>query len=174
MLNDLYTPLPEITPMTLALIASRDRKENRTTQVVEEDTEYLVQAHTSRLIDQSCKYFGSSLKGRQEGTREICGITYKAPITINPSSGMYFFPTNSPSNSNCCWIAHSHIDQVNQAQTSGTEIIFKNGKKIFITTSYGIVLNQIQRTAQYRYLLDKRLQFLQKHHADRVAESPFS
>ncbi|MEN2767688.1 competence protein ComK [Ornithinibacillus xuwenensis] len=160
--NTFYAPLHEITPLTLAVIAQKDEEGNSYTSVLEEETEYVVEHSPSKLIDYACKFFGASLKGRQDGTRNICGITHKAPISIDPSSGMYFFPTTSPTNSKCSWIAHSHIDQVNRAVNQCTEIVFKTGRTITLDTSYGSVMNQIHRTAQFRYLLDNRIKHLQQ------------
>jgi competence protein ComK len=166
---NLYTDTPEITPLTVALISRRDANNKPITVVLEEQGEYTVSSPPSKMMDLACKYFGSSLKGRQEGTRDVCGITHKAPITIDPISGMYFFPTISPSSPECSWIAHSHIDQIQKNNDYGTEIIFRNGKRTVFEISYGSMLNQIQRTAQFRYLLNNRLKFLQNH-LDQVAE----
>ncbi|GAA0596431.1 competence transcription factor ComK [Virgibacillus siamensis] len=171
--NEFYIPTHEVTPLTLAVLAKVDQNGNSNTCVLEEQAEYFVSFSSSKIIDNACKFFGSSLRGRQDGTRDICGITHKAPIAVDPSSGMYFFPTTSPANSKCSWIAHSHIDQVTQVDNSHTEVLFKNGKKITISVSYGSVLNQIQRTAQFRYLLDNRIKYLLKQNADMVAE-PFA
>ncbi|WP_099157248.1 competence protein ComK [Virgibacillus ndiopensis] len=109
-------------------------------------------------------------EGRQEGTRDICGITHKAPICIDPASGMYYFPTTSPTSSKCSWIAHSHIETIHNAANQCTEVLFKNGKRITLEISFGSMLNQVQRTAQFRYLLDNRIKYLQKHTVDMVAE----
>ncbi len=167
-----YTDPPEITPFTAALVARRDSNNKAMTMVLEDQEEYAVGCSPSKVMDHACKYFGSSLKGRQDGTRDVCGITHKAPITIDPLSGMYFFPTISPSSSQCTWIAHSHIEQVQRKHEYGTEIIFLNGKIIELDISYGSMINQIQRTAQFRYLLNNRLKFLKKHIAP--SESTFS
>ncbi|WP_033445528.1 competence protein ComK [Ornithinibacillus scapharcae] len=161
-IEDLYSPLHEITPLTLAIVSKEDDDGNVQTYVLEEEAEYMVEHSPSKLIDHACRFFGSSLKGRQEGTRDICGITHKAPISIDPSSGMYFFPTSSPSNVTCSWIAHTHINHVNRTDERATEIVFKSGKKITIDASYGSIMNQIHRTAQFRYLLDNRIKHLQQ------------
>lgn len=170
MLNDFYSPSYEITPLTLAILSKKDKNGNSATCVLEEEAKYDIDHSPSKIIDYACKFFGSSLKGRQDGTRDICGITHKAPISIDPSSGMYFFPTTSPSNPKCSWIAHSHIDQVNRAANQCTEIIFKNSIRIILENSYGSMLNQVQRTAQFRYLLDNRIRFLQQYNTDTVPE----
>lgn len=169
MINDYYSPSHEITPFTMAVLAQYG-KDNAYTCILEAEEEFFIDLSPTKLIDNACKSFGASLKGRQEGTRDICKITHKAPIAIDPSSGMYFFPTISPTNAKCSWIAHSHIDQMKIAKSHCTEIIFKNGKSITIDVSYGSMLNQIQRTAQFRYLLDNRIKYLQRQGVDMVAE----
>src|SRR5699024_12603816 len=52
------------------------------------------------------------------------------------SSGMYFFPTASPKNKKCSWIAHSHIKIIYpKNENQECEITFKNGKQITIDAS---------------------------------------
>ncbi|HEX6593622.1 MAG TPA: competence protein ComK [Bacillota bacterium] len=160
------TPSYEITPLTMAILAHEDEHGNFGTWVLEEQGEYFVNRSPSKIIDCACRFFGSSLKGRQEGTRDICGITHKAPISIDPSSGMYFFPTFSPLNEKCSWISHSHIQQVKPSTNQRTQLLFTNGKRIFIDISFGSMMNQVQRTAQFRYLLDNRIKELLKHKND--------
>lgn len=179
MFSNIYTPSHEITPLTLAVISQQDKNKKTTTKIMEEQAEFIVDLVPSKVIDYACKFFGSSLKGRRAGTREVCGITHKAPICIDPTSGMYFFPTASPANPDCSWLAHSHISHMNQTEDHCTEVIFKSGQRIIVEVSYGSMVNQLQRTAQYRYLLDNRINYLQKHRgrhphkADHVADPPF-
>ncbi|MUV36568.1 hypothetical protein JNUCC1_00371 [Lentibacillus sp. JNUCC-1] len=170
MLEHYHTTMPshEISPLTLAVIANQDQFGKTQTFVMEEQDEYVVKQTPSKIIDEACRFFGASLRGRQDGTKDICGITHKAPISIDPISGMYFFPTASPAHRQCSWIAHSHIDDIFQAGKNQTEIYFKNGKKVVIDVSFGSMLNQIQRTAQFRYLLDHRIKLLQKHNPGKV------
>lgn len=108
-------------------------------------------------------YTPISYVGRQDGTKDISGITHKAPISIDPASGMYFFPTSSPRNKNCSQIAHSHIDFIQPTKNQMTEVHFKNGQKIILDISYGSMMNQIQRTAQFRYLLNDRIKKLDEY-----------
>ncbi|HEY4601889.1 MAG TPA: competence protein ComK [Cerasibacillus sp.] len=156
-----YTPSYEITPLTLAVVADRDQYGHIGSWILDEDEEHYISGLTpTKMIDYACRYFGANLKGRQEGTRDICGITHKAPISINPMSGMYFFPTISPANAQCSWISHTHIKRVNKAPKQHSEIVFTNGRKLLLNVSFGSIINQVQRTAQFRYLLDSRLKQL--------------
>ncbi|HLR41200.1 MAG TPA: competence protein ComK [Virgibacillus sp.] len=163
MLNDYYSSPSEITPLTMAVLAQQDDSGNISTCVLESEAEYVVDHSPSKLIHNACVFFGSSLKGKLEGTRNICGITHKAPISIDPFSGMYFIPTMSPKSDKCSWIAHSYIEKMYKAANQQAKILFKNGKIITLDISFGSMLNQVQRTAQFRYILDERIKFLRKH-----------
>lgn len=151
----------EVTPLTLAVLPEKSKTGMTSTCILEETREYVVPNHPTKVIDNACKFFGSSLKGRLEGTKKISRITHKAPIAIDPMSGMYFFPTASPTSKKCSWINHSHVEFINPKGKDQTEIVFKNGKKVIIDASYGSMLNQIQRTAQFRFALDQRIKLIQ-------------
>ncbi|RLL45032.1 competence protein [Oceanobacillus piezotolerans] len=161
----------EVNPLTMAIITKEDISGNPITVVMEEEAEYVVDMSPRRMMEYACKFFGSSLKGRQEGTTGISGITHKIPISIDPSSGMYFFPTNSPNHRMCSWISHSHIHKMKKVNNLRTEVIFKNGKSVVLEVSYGSMLNQVQRTAQFRFLLDKRIKLLQQQQVEMIAET---
>src|SRR5699024_10788309 len=161
MLQNNLTSNYEITPQTIAVIAQVDENGKSTSLILEEETEYSIVQAPSKVIDQACKFFGSSLRGRQDGTREISGLTHKAPISIDPQSGMYFFPTTSPVKYNCSWIAQTHVKTIYEAEHGMTTIEFNNGKEVVVHISTESMMNQIQRTAQFRYLLDHRIKQLQ-------------
>lgn len=152
-----YSSIHEITPLTMAVLAHQDKNGNTISHILEEKEEYYINRTPSDLIEEACMFFGASLKGRQDGTSEICGFTHKLPVSIDPGSGMYFLPTESPSNLNCSWLGHTHIYKLDRLEDLRTELTFSNGKTIILDVSYGSMLNQVNRTAQYRYLLDSRI-----------------
>src|SRR5690625_2930685 len=160
MLNEINSITYEVTPITMAVLSKKDEAGMTQTYVLEESREYTVHTTPTRMIDNACKFFGSSLKGRLEGTKDISKITHKAPIAIDPSSGMYFFPTASPTNQKCSWISHSHIEFVKPKNRDRTELIFTNGSNISVDVSYGSILNQVQRTAQFRFSLETRMNLI--------------
>lgn len=169
MKDNFYAPNNEITPYTMAVLPKQDDYGNTGSYVLEDGEKFFVKHKPSKMIDLACKFFGSSLKGRQSGTREISRMKSKLPISIDPSSGMYFFPTLSPVNPNCSWIAHTHIQNIREVTNQSTEIIFKGAQKVVVEVSYGSIMNQVNRTAQYRYMLDNRIQGL---HGDKPSKSP--
>ncbi|MCZ0703294.1 competence protein ComK [Natronobacillus azotifigens] len=161
----------EITPTTIAVIAERVDDYWVSNVMEEDETERIqVKKTPAKLVDFACKYFGSSLKGRQEGARMVCNIKSKVPISINPASGMYFFPTTSPTSARCSWISHTHVDSIRKLPNMGTEFIFKDGQTLTLDVSYGSMMNQLHRTAQFRYKLEKRLQFLATNKNDRTED----
>ncbi|HLS61631.1 MAG TPA: competence protein ComK [Virgibacillus sp.] len=159
--RDYYSPTYEINPLTMAVLPQHDKEGNTSSHVIEGNEDYFVAFSPSKVIDFACRFFGSSLKGRQEGTKAVSNITHKAPISVAPSSGIYFLPTLSPVNPMCGWIAHSHIKEINRAP-EGTEIVFKNGRNVIVEVSFGSMLNQVQRTAQFRYWLENRINYLDR------------
>lgn len=157
MLNELNSSAYEISPKTMAIVAVKNESGKINTKVMEEHSEYVIQIPPIKMIENACRYFGSSLQGRLDGTRDVCGFTYKAPITINPTSGIYFFPTNSPNDKRCSWLSHSHIKRVVPSERQRAKVLFNNDKSIIVDASTGSITNQWYRTAQFRYLLSERL-----------------
>jgi len=140
----------------MAILSDKDENGKNITRILEDEVEYVLKGRPTKVIEYACAYFGSDLKGRQNGIKSISHITHKTPIPIDPRNKMYFFPTKSPSHESCSWISHTHIEDVKRIDSKSTEILFKNGRSITLDISHGIVINQIQRTAHIRYLMDER------------------
>lgn len=96
----------EINGNTLAIIPLT----KNTSKVIEAEQEIIVEKGSTEIIDESCRYFGSSYNGRFEGTKEILGVSYKSPIIVEESREIIFFPTTSPRISDCHWISLNNID----------------------------------------------------------------
>lgn len=155
-MSSTYLEEYEISPYTMAILPEMTA-EGLYSKVIEVDYEYVVKAKPIEIIDKSCRFFGSSLKGRREGTKEIMGVTHKAPIVIDPTNSIYFFPTTSPSRQQCSWISHSFVKQLIQSPFEETTIIFSNQKEIVLPISRGSLENQLYRTAQLRTILSSRI-----------------
>ena len=50
--------------------------------VYEIDNSYVIEKSVKEIIDDSCKYYGCSYKGRCDGSRRILNMNYKLPIVI--------------------------------------------------------------------------------------------
>ena len=130
-------------------------KEN-TTKVIENADEYIVDNTPLEIMEHSCEYFGSSFKGRKEGTKKLLGITHKPPIIVEESKKMIFFPTISPENEFCSWINLESIDKYYKINSHKSAILFKNGDIIEFNISYGSLSNQILRATRLKFILEER------------------
>ncbi|PKR78304.1 competence protein [Halalkalibacillus sediminis] len=148
---------PKITALTMAVTPHVVSGDVYGSYVLEKNGEYLCEIPPKQLMDKGCRYFGSSLKGRLDGTREVFGITRKAPISLDPMSGIFFLPTTSPHSSDCIWIAHGHVHSLEKLESKQTRIHFEGGKELTVDSSFTSLTNQIQRTAQFRHLMLDRI-----------------
>ncbi len=142
----------EINGNTLAIIPIGKNK----SKVLEVHNEFLVEKNSTAIIDDSCKYFGSSYQGRFEGTKNILGVSYKSPIIVEESMEIIFFPTTSPRTADCHWICLNNIDDYFKNKDNITKINFKNGINIILNMSIGAFENQIVRSMRLANILKRR------------------
>ncbi len=143
----------EINLNTLALIPISEKK----TKIFEKDSEFIVEKTVNKIMEESCEFFGSSLIGRQKGTSKLIGVTHKAPIIVEETKEIIFFPTSSPRLSNCCWISLNNLENYYSKNQNKTVVLeFKNKKELNLSISYGIVDNQILRATRLESVIRKR------------------
>lgn len=140
----------EINEDTLALI-SLDNK----TRVFEKNNNFIVERETSQIMEDSCEYFGSSLNGRKKGTEKLIGVSYKAPIIVEESKNIIFFPTTSPRLKSCNWISLNNLERY-YSKNEKIVLEFKNHQKIMLNLSFGIIDNQILRATRLEAVLRGR------------------
>lgn len=138
----------EINSTTLAILSVGERK----SKIIEINETYIIDKSVLEIIDHSCKYFGSSYKGRNEGTKTMIGIKYKTPILIEESNNIIFFPTCSTRLNDCMWISLNNIKNYIKFKRN-SKIIFKNDYELILDISYGSLENQILRST----MLDSKL-----------------
>lgn len=124
-------------------------------KVHERDDVFLVSKSSKEIIDESCKYYGSSYQGRFEGAKKILNMNYKLPIVIEEFHDLIFFPTNSPRVSDCIWISLNNIINYNN-NVKGSNILFQGDSTIEFDISYYSLENQIFRATMLNHLLRKR------------------
>lgn len=139
----------EINKGTVCLIQSDDG----TTKIMENDVEYTVDKNIHKIIDESCKNFGSSLKGRLEGTLKLTGIRYKAPVIISEYLSIIMIPSGSTRGEVCHWFSLSSIKSIKKNELNNAIIEFNNGKSIELDVSYFAMQNQLAKAARLDYFL---------------------
>lgn len=140
----------EINEETLALISLENK-----TKVFEKNKTFTVNKEVLKIMEDSCSYFGSSLSGRQKGTEKLIGISYKAPVIVEESKNIIFFPTTSPRTKNCNWISLNNLERY-YSKNNKIILEFKNKQKIMLNLSYGIIDNQILRATRLEAVLRGR------------------
>lgn len=141
----------EINSSTLAIIPIDENN----SKVMEEEAEYFVTKSSTNIIENSCMYFGSTLAGRNEGTKNLIGGTYKLPIVIEESRDIIFFPTSSPRLNECCWLSLNNLVDYEKADKYSL-VKFKNGTVLNTDISIFSLENQVLRASRLENVLRKR------------------
>ena len=145
----------EIDLSTVMLIGIDEHK----TKVVTLDSEFLIDIDSKKIVDDSCKYFGSSLNERVNMTKRLINIKSKSPIIIEESRNIIFFPLKSIRDKCNIWISFNNLSKYVKSDDK-TVFIFNNGKEVIIDFSYYIIDNQVTRSLMLDYELKKRRESL--------------
>lgn len=142
----------EINEGTLAIMSV----DNNKSMILEDDSKYYIDTKPYEIMDYSCRYYGSSYEGRKEGTKAILNINYKVPIIVDNSRNLIFFPTNSPTSSDCSWISLRNVKSIENMDFNSTKIIFDNGISIDVPISKRTIENQILRASRLDLVMRNR------------------
>ena len=77
----------EVNKGTLAVLPN----DEDSSLVYEDENRYLIHEKAYKIMDDSCKYFGSTYEGRKNGSKEILGAEYKVPIIVEDSNNLIVF-----------------------------------------------------------------------------------
>ena len=139
----------EISKGTLAVVPN----EKNSSLIYEDEERYIVNQTPFSIMEDSCKYFGSTYEGRKNGAKDILGVEYKVPIVVEDSSNLIIFPTTSPSAEDCAWISLKHVSKILKIDSNNTKIIFNNGTEIIVNCSFRSIENQISRASRLDLIL---------------------
>ena len=147
----------EIDLSTVMLIGMNDYS----TKVITLEDEFIVQIDSKKIIDNSCKFFGSSLNDRVNMTKRLININSKSPIIIEDSRNIIFFPLKSVREKCNIWISYNNLEKYIKSGDK-TIFYFKDNKEIIMDFSYYIIDNQVTRSLMLDYELKKRRESLEK------------
>lgn len=139
----------EISKGTLAIVPN----EKKGSVIYEDNDRYIVSESPFEIMEESCKYFGSTYEGRKNGAKEMLGAEYKVPIIIEDSSNLIVFPTTSPQSEDCVWISLNRVNKIIRIDSNNTKIIFDNNKELIVDSSYRTIENQISRASRLNLIL---------------------
>ncbi len=142
----------EFSKGTLAVVPN----EAGSSLVYEDDARYIVRETPFEIMEESCKYFGSSYEGRKAGSKEILGAEYKVPIVVEDYNNLVVFPTTSPLSKECAWISLSRVNNIYKIDNNNTKIVFDNNKEIIVPCSFRSLENQLSRASRLDLVLRNR------------------
>lgn len=128
------------------------------TKVIEKNNEYIINKKAYEIMDDSCKYYGSTYKGRLNAAKKILDCSYKVPILVEESKNLIFFPTKSSLEDDCCWINFSSIKKIKKLESS-SNVIFDNNKEYNFNISKLSLENQISRSIKLSFIIQNRMNF---------------
>jgi competence protein ComK len=136
---------------TLALIPLGKKK----TVIYENHDCYIIDEKISKIMDDNCRYNGSSIEGRIKGTYSLTGFNYKAPIIIAEEKDIIFFPTCSPRLKECSWINVNNINKI-YSKDEKCLVEFLNDECLEIDASYRIIQNQYLKSLSLKNAFKNR------------------
>ena len=142
----------EISRGTLAIVPNSEEN----SLVYEDDSRYIVNETPFKIMEDSCKYFGSTYNGRKDSAKSILGAEYKVPIIVEENNNIIVFPTTSPSSADCVWISLGRIKYFEKIDSSNTKIVFDNNREIIVQCSYRTIENQVSRASRLDLVMRNR------------------
>ncbi len=141
----------EVSYGTLAIVPNEENS-----LVYEDNERYLIEERPFKIMEESCKYFGSTYNGRKDSAKDILGAEYKVPIIVEDTNNLIVFPTTSPFADDCVWISLKRVKDYQKIDVGNTKIIFDNDKELIVPCSYRTIENQIARATRLDYILRQR------------------
>ena len=138
---------------TLVLMDNGDNS----TKIIEKYITFNINNNIYNIIDESCKFYGSSFKGRCKSTEYLLGIKLKVPIIISESKKIIFFPTMSIQNKNCVWFNLNSVDKYYTIDNLFLNISLINDLQIKIKCSNYTFNNQYLKAMRLKSILRKNL-----------------
>lgn len=141
----------EINENTYAVIS-----ENNKTKIIEKNRVVIVDCDAYTVMDDNCKYYGSSYLGRLQAGKIILNCSYKIPILVEESNALVLFPIKSSLDKDCTWLNPNGIDNIEQTGDKSI-VTFKNGKKKKFDVSKFSLENQIYKSNKLESIIFKRI-----------------
>lgn len=135
----------EINDETLAVIPTTKGK----CEAIEFHGNIPIEDTSLTVIEHSCEYFGINYKTRLNSTYKFIKARYKAPIVIEESSRIIFFPISSPTTKDTVWMSYNNILAYEKSdEKSETIVKFNNGYSMNVPVSYYTFNSQYSKAAR--------------------------
>ncbi len=128
-------------------------------KVITTESTEIVHESAKKIIDNSCRYFGSTLQDKIKSTNILVKMASKTPIIIEETRNIIFFPLKSTREKNNIWVSFNNLEKYEKVDNQ-TILYFKNNIQVIVDFSYYIVDNQVTRSLILDYEVKKRKESL--------------
>ena len=105
------------------------------------------------ILNDSCIYYGSTLRGRIISSKQFIGTNYKVPILVSEKNNLLFFYIKD--NDSIYWFNFLSIKSYHKVENK-ILVIFNNGQRLLLNVSYTIFHNQILRCSRLMVVYSTR------------------
>lgn len=122
------------------------RVNNESIYVKEINNEMILNENIIKVLNNSCIYYGSSLKGRILGAKSLIKSKYKLPLIISEKNNLFFINIKDK-NGYEYWLNFQYIKDYIYVDNL-LKIFFVSDKSLFINCSWTIFNNQMLKCSR--------------------------
>lgn len=156
MLDDIYT----VHENSMAFLPVHDGIGKTKTKIVEFNNFEECHLNPIELVDRNLRFLGSSLRGANEGTRCILGEINMYPVIMNLKHHIVWFPSRSPLNRDCVWLALNHIKNFRENTNKSIIVTFSNDYELDIPVSYHAFKRRIHHAYDLKFKIEQRIKYI--------------
>ncbi|SER59740.1 competence protein ComK [Salisediminibacterium halotolerans] len=151
-----------ITNKTMALYPANHSDYD--TLVYDVDAVYGVRQTVTMIIDNSCRQYCSDMHSRRRYVSDLTQVHKKVPLLIDETNAIFTFPTHSPTDLRCVWLAFHHVSTYVPDEHDPNITIVKtySNRTLTVTISYNTFKKQITRTGYGVAKFQDRFKFQSK------------
>ena len=150
---DILEEIEEITTNTNYIIEIY----KNTSIICSGNMKYKINKSAKNIIDENCKNFGSTLKGRIDSAKSKTNFKYKTPIILSEQLKLVLFPIGNYENAQNAWFSLKTIANYRSIKNGKTEVRFTNGLVEEFDFSYYRFKNQyIKAMSLYMKYYDRQ------------------
>ena len=105
------------------------------------------------ILNDSCIYYGSTLRGRIISSKQFIGTNYKVPILVSEKNNLLFFYIKD--NDSIYWFNFLSIKSYQKIEGK-LLIVFNNNERLILNVSYTVFHNQILRCSRLMVVYSTR------------------
>ncbi|MCU5746018.1 competence protein ComK [Staphylococcus sp. SQ8-PEA] len=117
--------------------------------------ELIAQERTQKIIERSCKFYGSTYAYKKNDATRMTEIVSKPPILLTPLFPTYFFPTHSDRKLENAWVNIHFIQSIKALRDKRCKIIFVDNQSITVNISEHSLRHQYHNAVFYYYKMDR-------------------